>query len=656
MLVQVEPMFQQVSDQQDEVPPPWKKAKKASVQKAFQERGEEAVGCYIWGTHLSTMIDVMVLGNSLKETGLKASRLLCINEDTEELSIAVLMKAFWNFVHVTHVELPEHLEGTAQRRLRGVYSKLQTMAIFDRRPHKMKRFLLMDADMLVKYNIDDAFAHSVPAGVMRGDRDSRLYEKRPAQSYFGPRHTMREGDTYPKMIGGINGGLILFEPSVKTYDDMMRVLETWKPYTRQAEQEFLSFYWGRKGEIAAMPKKYNYQLHQTFFLAPFGTEEGESQNSASRMIEHPEEIKVFHFSADQKPSMILTNVMKSVEGWLTMDDHLAAHAEYMMTEHGVKNKHFETRPDWAEKVIKHMKAAHVEWFEAWKRTYVSVVEHVFNSACSKLRNKIWHEGEHFQCPSCEAAWPISDIVYNSNTIRDHLMFNCDVMAGEIRIPVKHQTNLRTFFFPPCGPQVESKMLYLAEVFLYYDNMEKMKKKHSIAWNLNHEVEPEIRLPLYIIPKHILATTEDMGVDAASVNKEEQNETEKSVSRRYIRALDTIRKVENAFFWRKAPKLAEQWESTLKTVKDSGLWLMRHHRSIQETATSKTQGGAAASSSSGDSTMRAGGAAASTYAPPDLVPPPPPRPPNRRREVRPKTMPTKTMAKSPMPPPPPPSRR
>ena len=102
---------------QDEVPPPWKKARKASGQKAFSERGEEAVGCYIWGKHLSTMIDVMVLGNSLKETGLKASRLLCINEDTAELSIAMLMKAFWNFVPVTHLELPEHLHATAQRRL-----------------------------------------------------------------------------------------------------------------------------------------------------------------------------------------------------------------------------------------------------------------------------------------------------------------------------------------------------------------------------------------------------------------------------------------------------------------------------------------------------------------------------------------------------------
>ena len=191
------------------------------------------------------MIDVMVLGNSLKETGLKASRLLCINEDTAELSIAMLMKAFWNFVPVTHLELPEHLHATAQRRLQGVYSKLQTIKIFDVRPNRMRRFLLMDADMLVRFNIDDAFAHNVPAGVMRGDRDSRLWENRPAQSYFGPRHTMREGDTYPKMIGGINGGLILFEPNLHTYDDMMRVLENWIPHTRQAEQEFLSFYWAR---------------------------------------------------------------------------------------------------------------------------------------------------------------------------------------------------------------------------------------------------------------------------------------------------------------------------------------------------------------------------------------------------------------------------
>ena len=62
-----------------------------------------------------------------------------------------------------------------------------------------------------------------------------------------------------------------------------------------------------------------------------------AQSSFSYMVDHPDEIRVFHFSADQKPSMILINEMSSVEGWLKMEDHLKAHSQFMMREHGARN-------------------------------------------------------------------------------------------------------------------------------------------------------------------------------------------------------------------------------------------------------------------------------------------------------------------------------
>ena len=70
------------------------------------------------------MVDVMVLGNSLKEKRVKASKLLCINEDTLQHDIAMLMKAFWEFVPVQPLELLRHLKATKQKRLQGDYSKL----------------------------------------------------------------------------------------------------------------------------------------------------------------------------------------------------------------------------------------------------------------------------------------------------------------------------------------------------------------------------------------------------------------------------------------------------------------------------------------------------------------------------------------------------
>ena len=97
---------------------------------------ECAVGCYIWGQQLSVMLDVMVLANSVNDFGVKASRWLCTNEDTLQEDIAMLMKAFWEFVPVQPLELLRHLKATKQKRLQGDYSKLQTMKIFDTSPCK----------------------------------------------------------------------------------------------------------------------------------------------------------------------------------------------------------------------------------------------------------------------------------------------------------------------------------------------------------------------------------------------------------------------------------------------------------------------------------------------------------------------------------------
>ena len=260
---------------------------------------ECAVSCYIWGRKLPTVLDTMVLGNSLHEKGVKAQKFLCINEDTLEYNIAHLMRAFWQFVPVKHVALPRHLKGSEQSRLQGVWSKLQTVEIFSSDTLRQQRLLLMDADMLVRANLDDVFSCDVPAGVMRGETDHSLFQKRPSWTYFHGDRTMRSGDSHPQMKGGINGGLILFEPSAATYNDMMRELQKFRPKTKQAEQEFLSFYWGKHGAWNAIHKKYNFQIHHLYFATPDVPPGAERQTSFAYMIDHPEEIRVHHFSADQ---------------------------------------------------------------------------------------------------------------------------------------------------------------------------------------------------------------------------------------------------------------------------------------------------------------------------------------------------------------------
>ena len=72
------------------------------------------------------------------------------------------------------------------------------------------------------------------------------------------------------MRGGINGGLVYFEPSAREFHMMYEYLCSgrWKAMTDMAEQEFLSHWFGRDGRWYALPPEYNFQLHHVFYQWP----------------------------------------------------------------------------------------------------------------------------------------------------------------------------------------------------------------------------------------------------------------------------------------------------------------------------------------------------------------------------------------------------
>ena len=98
------------------------------------------------------------------------------------------------------------------------------------------------------------------------------------------------------------------------------------------------------------------------------------------MIQHPEEVRVYHYSADMKPSEILVKEMKAVQGWLDMDSIMEQHLQRMMEQHGARNEELQMYPEWVTQIQKFDESAHREWFEAWKRTYASVIEWVLTEA------------------------------------------------------------------------------------------------------------------------------------------------------------------------------------------------------------------------------------------------------------------------------------
>ena len=94
-------------------------------------------------------------------------------------------------------------------------------------------------------------------------------------------------------------------------------------------------------------------------------------------------------------------------------------------------------------------------------------------------------------PTCGEEWHTEEMVEKSCTIHDHLLFNCSKWGSMIKIPVTHRTHQTSFFCPPGGLQVESTISYLAEVFKFYERVDKSKGRHGYHLNFSPTVDPEI---------------------------------------------------------------------------------------------------------------------------------------------------------------------
>ena len=100
----------------------------------------------------------------------------------------------------------------------------------------------MDVDMLPKCDFDQLFHYKIPGGTFRGATDNCPTVPRPKASFY----TGGDGEGYEAYLqgdalmgGGVNRGLIHFQPCTETYRDMLHAIfgpERWEPYGNCAEQ------------------------------------------------------------------------------------------------------------------------------------------------------------------------------------------------------------------------------------------------------------------------------------------------------------------------------------------------------------------------------------------------------------------------------------
>ena len=268
---------------------------------------------YLWGQKQKIIIDALVLGQSLKESGTRARMVACVDSSTLEVPMSVHLERFWEVMPVEHLEIPQHLVEGGMQRLKGVYSKLQVWKKFDDDPHwKSKRVCMMDCDMMMRGHSDNVWSFPTPCAVMRGNTDTAVHTPRPAHTYYhgGDIEAYERGEV--KMKGGINGGMVFFKPDANEFEKMMEYLRSgrWKAYTNTAEQEFLSHWFGREGRWHAMAPEYNFQLHHVFLSSQWWPPGGQQRASKYyQMLLDNAIIKNWHYSGDEEPADCLCKLV-----------------------------------------------------------------------------------------------------------------------------------------------------------------------------------------------------------------------------------------------------------------------------------------------------------------------------------------------------------
>ena len=426
---------------------------------------QTAIVSWLWGCHRPSVLQALVLGHSLQKHKTKADLLLCVDRDTlfsEDMTWTRVLQAYWHIIEVEHMMLPDQLEDTQQERLKGVFSKLQTWTLFADGQRRQKRVIMMDLDMLARRNIDELFQVQQPAAVMRGPTDSCLFEKRPKESFF--RQSAEEHEhTGSALAGGINGGLIVLKPNTAVFDQMVKSLESgWHTITKMAEQEFLSYFFGKEEQWNSLHKKFNFQLHHLYLCGGSRPPPGQRRPSSFwALAMDPSQVNVWHFSSNHKPDMVLSQMSAD---WETLPKSLEAFLQETTaaeTNRKAADKAF-IKENLQKVIMPCNKLATREWLQGWQEAWPLAVLFVADFGARRILQD--RGNGRVTCVCCKAQFFTESA---HDVIRDHVLVNCPRLRETIKIPLKDNIDMNMLLHAPCGPSVEKKFNYLGSLMAYY---------------------------------------------------------------------------------------------------------------------------------------------------------------------------------------------
>lgn len=190
-------------------------------------------------------LGALILASSLKKTKTKADIVLMYHDVSPE-QLNVLKLYYDKLIKVDYIFAPNLIENVDQSRFKEVFTKFHCFELT-----QYEKILMIDIDMLVMKNMDLLYKLPAPAAFKRGYKEFKNGTKIP----------LSEFERNDEMISGINAGLMLLEPSKKTFKEIMKDIKhppkNYKP-ARDPEQAFIS--WFYRSDWHHIHHFFNYQF------------------------------------------------------------------------------------------------------------------------------------------------------------------------------------------------------------------------------------------------------------------------------------------------------------------------------------------------------------------------------------------------------------
>ena len=315
--------------------------------KPHQERYAYCV--LLYGKHASYCVEAAVLGMSLRTVRTQPDMVLLHTPDVPKEWLKILKEVGWQPRPVDKLEGKGLYDGSQNNRFDGVFTKLRVLDL------EYDKVIMMDADLLVRKNVDFLFNRKAPAALRRhAGADYPDGERIPRDEFF---------DSKGNLVSGINAGVMILEPSKSDFKEMVDDLAHGKRHRNEAsrmpEQDYLSRFYAN--DWHALGVQFNFQPHQVAFTDRKGLE------SCTRLnMNYDEEVYIVHFSALPKPRDWLFN-----DGFACMDrKDFALEELYDHYLDGIlkdRRKGYSRLPpsDIRAQLRSVTKVSTREWFQAW---------------------------------------------------------------------------------------------------------------------------------------------------------------------------------------------------------------------------------------------------------------------------------------------------